>query len=112
MADIDKSLPNIGNSTRPDEVAMDVAAAEPIVAQGNTETIENPDGSVDINFDPRSAQLDTGGDHFANLAEVIPDDVLNPLGAELVENYADYKNVELSHLEEPRARRIQYLQKP
>ena len=92
MADIDKSLPNIGNSTRPDEVAMDVAAAEPIVAQGNTETIENPDGSVDINFDPRSAQLDTGGDHFANLAEVIPDDVLNPLGAELVENYADYKS--------------------
>ena len=92
MADIDKSLPNIGNSTRPDEVAMDVAAAEPIVAQGNTETIENPDGSVDINFDPRSAQLDAGGDHFANLAEVIPDDVLNPLGAELVENYADYKS--------------------
>jgi len=92
MADIDKSLPNIGNSTRPDEVAMDVAAAEPIVAQRNTETIENPDGSVDINFDPRSAQLDTGGDHFANLAEVIPDDVLNPLGAELVENYADYKS--------------------
>jgi hypothetical protein len=92
MADIDKSLPNIGNSTRPDEVAMDVAAAEPIVAQGDTETVENPDGSVDINFDPRSAQLDTGGDHFANLAEVIPDDVLNPLGAELVENYADYKS--------------------
>jgi len=92
MADIDKSLPNIGNSTRPDEVAMDVAAAEPIVAQGNTETIENPDGSVDINFDPRSAQLDAGGDHFANLAEVIPEDVLNPLGAELVENYGDYKS--------------------
>ena len=92
MADIDKSLPNIGNSTRPDEVAMDVAAAEPIVAQGDTETIENPDGSVDINFDPRSAQLDAGGDHFANLAEVIPEDVLDPLGAELVENYGDYKS--------------------
>ena len=92
MADIDKSLPNIGNSTRPDEVAMDVAAAEPIVAQGDTETVENPDGSVDINFDPRSAQLDAGGDHFANLAEVIPEDVLDPLGAELVENYGDYKS--------------------
>ena len=92
MADIDKALPNtIGNSQKPDEVAMDVAAAEQVAPQGPTEVTENADGSVDIDFDPRSAQLATG-DHFANLAEVLDDLVLNPIGAELIDDYTDYKS--------------------
>jgi len=93
MADIDKSLPNtIGNSQRPDEVAMDIAAAEQVAPQGPTEMTENEDGSIDINFDPRSPQLDAGGDHFANLAEVLDENVLNPIGAELIDDYIDYKS--------------------
>jgi hypothetical protein len=93
MADIDKSLPNtIANSTRPDEVAMDVATAETVAPQGPTETTENPDGSVDINFDPRSTPLDAGKDHFANLAEILEDSVLDPIGAELMDDYTDYKS--------------------
>ena len=92
MADIDKSLPNtIGNSQRPDEVAMDVAAAEQVAPQGPTEMTENEDGSIDINFDPRSPQLETS-DHFANLAEVLDENVLNPIGAELIDDYIDYKS--------------------
>jgi len=93
MADIDKALPNtIGNSQKPDEVAMDVAAAEQVAPQGPTEMTENEDGSIDINFDPRSPQLDAGGDHFANLAEVLDENVLNPIGAELIDDYIDYKS--------------------
>ena len=93
MADIDKSLPNtIGNSQKPDEVAMDIAAAEQVAPQGPTEMTENEDGSIDINFDPRSPQLDAGGDHFANLAEVLDENVLNPIGAELIDDYIDYKS--------------------
>jgi hypothetical protein len=93
MADIDKSLPNtIGNSQRPDEVAMDIAAAEQVAPQGPTEMTENEDGSIDINFDPRSAPLDAGADHFANLAEVLDENVLNPIGAELIDDYIDYKS--------------------
>ena len=30
--------------------------------------------------------------HFANLAELLPDDVLDPLGHEMSENYTDYKS--------------------
>ena len=93
MAEIDKSLPNtITNSTRPDEVALDVATANQEAQQGPTETTENPDGSVDINFDPRSPQLDAGKDHFANLAEVLEDDILGPIGSELMDDYTDYKS--------------------
>jgi len=93
MADIDKSLPNtITNSTRPDEVALDVATANLEAPQGPTEMTENEDGSVDINFDPRSSPLNAGGDHFANLAEVLPDNILDPIGAELMDDYTDYKS--------------------
>ena len=53
---------------------------------------ENEDGSVDINFDPRSSPLNAGGDHFANLAEVLPDNILDPIGAELMDDYTDYKS--------------------
>ena len=93
MADIDKALPNtIGNSQKPDEVAMDIAAAEQVAPQGPTEITENEDGSIDINFDPRKQPLDAGGDHFANLADVLDDNVLNPIGAELIDDYTDYKS--------------------
>jgi hypothetical protein len=71
---------------------MDVAAAEQVAPQGPTEMTENEDGSIDINFDPRSPQLDAGGDHFANLAEVLDENVLNPIGAELIDDYIDYKS--------------------
>ena len=92
MADIDKALPNtIGNSQKPDEVAMDIAAAEQVAPQGPTEMTENEDGSIDINFDPRSPQLATS-DHFANLADILDDNVLNPIGAELIDDYIDYKS--------------------
>ena len=62
------------------------------VEKGPVEVQENEDGSVDVNFDPRlgSPGEDTG--HFANLAELLPDDVLDPLGSKMYENYMDYKN--------------------
>ncbi len=33
-----------------------------------------------------------GNDHFANLAELLPENVLSPIGHELYENYQDYKS--------------------
>jgi hypothetical protein len=93
MAEIDKSLPNtIANSTRPDEVALDVATANQEAPQGPTEMTENEDGSVDINFDPNANKQMPTTDHFANLAEVLDDQILGPIGAELVDDYIDYKS--------------------
>ena len=55
-------------------------------------SLENGDGRVDINFDPSAVNVEGGENHFSNLAEYLPDDVLDPLGAELADNYMDYKS--------------------
>jgi hypothetical protein len=92
MADIDKALPNVDQQfivPTEEELIQQEQFPE---AKGPTDVTENEDGSVDINFDPRSAPLDAGADHFANLAEVLDENVLNPIGAELIDDYIDYKS--------------------
>jgi hypothetical protein len=90
----DKALPNEVrkeiNIPSIEDIQVDLEK-EP-VEKGPVEVQENEDGSVDVNFDPRlgSPGEDTG--HFANLAELLPDDVLDPLGSKMYENYMDYKN--------------------
>jgi len=56
-----------------------------------TELQPNEDGSVDVNFGPENLQVGPDQGHFSNLAEILPDDVLDPLGSELYNNYTDYK---------------------
>jgi hypothetical protein len=93
MAEIDKSLPNVKqtiNVPSPEEVQVEIQEEQkeqdqPIDVQ------ENEDGSVDINFDPSIGSREQGEDHFANLAELLPEEVLDPIGHELYENYTDYK---------------------
>jgi len=89
----DKALPNEVrkeiNIPSIEDIQVDLEK-EP-VEKGLVEVQQNEDGSVDVNFDPRlgSPGEDTG--HFANLAELLPDDVLDPLGSKMYENYMDYK---------------------
>ena len=93
MAEIDKSLPNVKQSINipsPEELEVELQEEQqdpdqPIDVQ------ENEDGSVDINFDPSIGSQEQGEDHFANLAELLPDDVLAPIGHDLYENFTDYK---------------------
>ena len=95
MASIDKSLPNVQqtiNLPSPKEVQVE---QQQQTAQQMTEPVDiqkNEDGSVDINFDPGAVNPGDDQGHFANLAELLPDDVLDPLGNELHVNYTDYKN--------------------
>ena len=95
MASIDKSLPNVQqtiNLPSPKEVQ---AEQQQQSAQQSLEPVDiqkNEDGSVDINFDPGAVNPGNDQGHFANLAELLPDDVLDPLGNELHVNYTDYKN--------------------
>jgi len=92
MAEIDKSLPNIMTQLTPEqETEQVIADTEILNPSGETEVLENEDGSVDINFDPNALQ-NIQADHNSNLAEFLPDDVLGSLGSELFENYQDYKN--------------------
>ena len=93
MAEIDKALPNEVrkeiNIPSIEDVQVEVEK-EP-EQKGPVEVQQNEDGSVDINFDPKLGSLDQTEDHFANLAELLPDDVLDPLGSKMYENYTDYK---------------------
>ena len=94
MAEIDKSLPNVKQTIEipsPDEIAVEVEKEQqepdtPINIK------PNEDGSVDIDFDPSVGSQEQGQDHFANLAELLPDEVLSPIGNELYDNYVDYKS--------------------
>ena len=96
MADIDKSLPNEVRKevNIPSEEELQVEFEQetgPQDDKGPVDVQENEDGSVDINFDPSSVNVEGGENHFSNLAEYLPDDVLDQLGGELSENYLDYK---------------------
>ena len=97
MATIDKSLPNEVrkeiNIPSEEELQVDFEQETgPQDTKGPVDVQENEDGSVDIDFDPSKVNLQGGANHFSNLAEYLPDSVLDPLGAELADNYTDYKS--------------------
>ena len=94
MADIDKSLPNVKTSIEVDpqeEIEIEQQKAEELSEQP-IEVNEQEDGSVEVNFDPSKVNIEGQPTHFDNLAELLPDDILDPIGNELVENYMDYKS--------------------
>ena len=98
MADkIDKSLTQgpRGSVTIPGEEQIQVTVQEVAVeeqqAPGPVETTENEDGSVEINFDPNAASPEGGDEHYANLAEFLPDDGLSEMGSDLSQKYQDYQ---------------------
>ena len=96
MADIDKALPNEVRKTVsiPGEEELQEEISEEQQAQeeslGPVDIEENEDGSVDINLDPQAATPEGGDEHYANLAEFLPDDVLGRLASDLSSKYQDY----------------------
>ena len=97
MADIDKSLPNVEQQItlpNPEEISeAQMEEQQQVTESGEpVEITQNEDGSVDINYDPAVAAMEQGQNHYDNLAEHLPEDVLGRLGSELYQNYQDYKN--------------------
>jgi hypothetical protein len=92
MADIDKTLSELGTSVKiegPDqevEIQKQEEANKPPVEINPTD-----DGGVELNFDPSKVNIEGQPTHFDNLAELLPDDILEPIGLELFQNYTDYK---------------------
>ena len=96
MADIDKSLPNEVKKTieieGPEkEVEITEEIQESIPSQGDTEITPTDDGGVEVNFEPGAFSQPQGEGHFDNLAELLPEEILGPLGSTLSQNYMDYK---------------------
>ena len=89
MADIDKALPN----ERPeDEVAEEVDVTEiEETPKGAVEILEDEEGAT-IDFDPSQVDIpQDGGDHFANLNELLPEDDTDEIGNQLQSDYMEYK---------------------
>ena len=88
MADIDKSLPN---DKRPEEVAEEVNVEEILdTAKGPVEVTEDEEGAT-IDFDPSAMQMPDGGDPFANLNELLPEEDTDLIGSQLQQDYMEYK---------------------
>ena len=94
MAEIEKALPNEVRKevNIPSEEDVQVELEQEPEQKGPVEVQENEDGSVDVDFDPKAGSPGEDEGHFANLAELLPDDVLDPLGSKMCENYMDYKS--------------------
>jgi hypothetical protein len=94
MAEIDKGLPNTRNKEEipSQEEIQDVAVQEPVEEKGPIEVIPEEDGGVTLDYEPGAVNIPGTESHFDNLAELLPDDVLSPIGNEMVQNYMDYKS--------------------
>ena len=82
MAEIDKVLPNVEQTINvPNPQDVEIAEQEKLAEQGKppVDVQQNEDGSADITFDPRAMSPGQDQGHFANLAELLPDSVLDPL---------------------------------
>ena len=95
MAEIDKGLPNVRRSvTLPSQEELTEVTTEiqeSVPSHEDTEVTENEDGSVEINFEPGAVAPETGDNHYMNLADLLSDSILDPIGSELFANYTDYK---------------------
>ena len=92
---IDKALPNVKQEVKipgvDEQLKTEVEIQEELPKQGDTEITPTEDGGVEINFEPGAFNQEQSQSHFDNLAELLPEEVLNPLGSELVQNYTEYK---------------------
>jgi hypothetical protein len=96
MADIDKGLPNTRTKIdipSDEEMAEEVSVQEIEESQkGPVEVLPEEDGGATIDFDPSAINTPGTESHFDNLADILPEDSIEPIGNEMVQNYMDYKS--------------------
>jgi len=95
MAKIEKPLPNVTEKVHIESPEEAIIEQTEKLTETNDEGIEvtrNDDGSADIEFEPGKVNQPDSEDHTANLADLLPDDVLGRLSSQLFQEYEDYKN--------------------
>ncbi len=96
MADIDKGLPNTRTKIdipSEEEMQEEVSVQEEEESQkGPVEILPEEDGGATIDFDPSAINVSGTQNHFDNLADILPEENLDPIGNEMVQNYMDYKS--------------------
>ena len=91
MAEIDKGLPNTRTELKVPAPEQEVDVTEQQEQKGPVEVTPDEDGGATIDFEPSSINQASSQSHFDNLADILPEDVLDPIGSELRSNYMDYK---------------------
>jgi hypothetical protein len=96
MAEIDDALPNTKTTVELPSATEIIQEQENQIQQvegegGPVEITMDEEGGAEISFDPKVASPEGGEDHNANLAEFLDDDVLDPLGNDLYNQYVEYK---------------------
>jgi hypothetical protein len=91
---VDKTLPNVEQtvSIPSEQEVLEEQLENQEENQPDIEVVENEDGSVDLTYDPSAGSVEGGQNHYDNLAEHLPEDILGALGNTLYGNYQDYKN--------------------
>ena len=91
---MDKGLPNTRTKLEvpSQEEIEEVSVQEPEDSKGPIEVIPEEDGGVTLDFEPGAINVPGTENHFDNLADILPDDILDPIGSEMVSNYLDYKS--------------------
>ena len=94
MATIDKALPNITRTKIevPGEKGQEIQLPEDPPKQP-IEMTPTEDGGMEIDFDP-AAMANAGGANQnidTNLAEFLEDDITDPIGSDMMQNFEDYK---------------------
>ena len=81
MADIDKGLPNTRTKidVPSEEQLAEVNVQEPEDDKGPIEVIPEEDGGATIDFEPGAINIPGTEAHFDNLADILPDDILDPI---------------------------------
>ena len=89
MAEIEKGLPN-EPELKVEDVPV-VTVVEDIKEEPKeVEVTETADGGAEISFDPNAVEP-VSSSHSQNLAELLDDAILDPLGSKLVDDYKDYR---------------------
>ena len=95
MADIDKSLPNVGSpqDLPENEIQEEVVTDEVTVDEENGPvTVTEDEEGATIDFDPNQVDRVEGDeDHFANLNDILPEEDTDAIGNQLQSDYLEYK---------------------
>ena len=91
MAEIDKALPNTRTELEVPGQEQEVNVAEQETEQGPVEVTPEEDGGATIDFDPSAVNQASTENHFDNLADILPEETLDPIGSSLRNDYKDYK---------------------
>ena len=92
MAEIDKSLPNsIRTSVEIDGPEVEVEETKEQQSDQPIEVTPMEDGGVELNFEPGKVNIPGTENHYDNLAELLPEEILDPIGLKMRADYAEYK---------------------